>query len=272
MREVRKAIVLARGLGSRMRREDRAADLDAAQAAVAGTGVKAMIPIGRPFLDYVLSGLADAGLGEACLVIGPEHEVVRRRYDVEAPARRIRVSYAVQERPLGTADALLAAESFAAGDDFLVVNSDNYYPTGVLADLRRLPEPGTALFSRSALLARGNVEEERVRSFAVCAVSPDGYLEAIFEKPDAERLAAAGPDPWISMNCWRFSSAIFGPCRATPLSPRGEKELPRAVGEGVAAGALRLKVLFKREGVLDLSRRADVAAVAERLKGVEARP
>ena len=72
-------MILARGLGSRMRREDGAA-LDPAQASVADTGVKAMIPIGRPFLDYVLSGLADAGCDAVCLVIGPEHGVVRDYY------------------------------------------------------------------------------------------------------------------------------------------------------------------------------------------------
>ena len=37
-------------------------------ALMADTGVKALIPIGRPFLDYVLSALADAGL--APLVLG----------------------------------------------------------------------------------------------------------------------------------------------------------------------------------------------------------
>ena len=107
-----------------------------------------------------------------------------------------------------------------------------------------------------------------MRAYAICRVSTDGYLTAIVEKPDAAALAAAGPDPLVSMNCWRFSPAIYGPCRETPLSPRGEKELPRAVGEAVAAGAIRIRALRGEGGVLDLSRRADVAAVAERLRGV----
>ena len=83
------AVILARGLGTRMRREDAAAALGEDQAKVADTGVKAMIPIGRPFLDYVLSGLADAGLSEVCLVIGPEHGAVR---DTTAARRRRRGS------------------------------------------------------------------------------------------------------------------------------------------------------------------------------------
>ena len=50
-----KAVVLARGLGTRMRREDGRAALNPRQEEVAATGVKALIPLERPFLDYVLS-------------------------------------------------------------------------------------------------------------------------------------------------------------------------------------------------------------------------
>src|SRR5262245_54354599 len=75
---ITRAIILARGLGTRMRERAQAgAAVDAAQAEAADRGVKAMIPIGRPFLDYVLSALADAGYTDACLVIGPEHDAIR---------------------------------------------------------------------------------------------------------------------------------------------------------------------------------------------------
>ena len=266
----RKAVVLARGLGTRMRRPDEAVSLDPAQDAAASSGVKAMISFGRPFLDYVLSALADAGLKEACLVIGPEHGAVREHY-ANAPPRRLRVSFAIQEEPRGTADAVLAAEEFAAGEDFLVINSDNYYPVPALAALAGLSEPGLVLFERDALIAASNISAGRIASFAVCVVGADGYLEAILEKPDEEALAALGPDPPVSMNCWRFSSAIFDACRRVPLSRRGELELPMAVREAIAAG-MRFKVVRSREGVLDLSSRADVAAVAERLRGITADP
>ena len=72
-----KVVVLARGLGTRMRRNDGAAKVDGQQAAVADAGIKALIPIDRPFLDYVLSAAADAGYRHACLVIGPEQEAIR---------------------------------------------------------------------------------------------------------------------------------------------------------------------------------------------------
>ena len=48
---------------------------------------------------------------------------------------------------------------------------------------------------------------------------------------------------------------------------RGEFELPMAVNLGIARG-LRMKVSISHGGVLDLSRRSDIAAVASRLKDV----
>jgi glucose-1-phosphate thymidylyltransferase len=267
----RKAVILARGLGTRMRREDETASLDPVQAAAAASGVKAMISFGRPFLDYVLSALADAGLSEVCLVIGPEHGEVRDYYTKAAPPRRLRMAFAIQEKPRGTADAVLAAEEFAVGEDFLVINSDNYYPVPALAELAGLSEPGVALFERDSLIAASNIPADRIASFAVCVIGSDGYLEAIVEKPDDQTLAGLGPDPPVSMNCWRFTSAIFAACRRVPLSPRGELELPMAVREAMAQG-MRFKVIRSREGVLDLSRRADIVAVAESLQGITADP
>ncbi len=83
-----KAVILARGLGTRMQRADTAAALEGRQAAMARSGLKAMIPIGRPFLDYVLSVLAAAGYRRVCLVIGPEHATVREYYQAPGRARR----------------------------------------------------------------------------------------------------------------------------------------------------------------------------------------
>jgi glucose-1-phosphate thymidylyltransferase len=254
-----------------MRRDDGTARLDTAQEASAAAGVKAMISFGpATFLDYVLSALADAGVEDVCLVIGPEPSAVREHYTAVAP-RRVRVAFAVQREPRGTADAVLAAEEFAGGQGFLVINSDNLYPVSALAALADLNEPGVVLFDRGALVARGNIPAERIASFAVCRVSPDGYLEEILEKPDPVDVATLGPDPPVSMNCWRFAPSIFDACRRVSPSRRGELELPAAVGLAIHSG-VRFRAVRSSEGVLDLSSRSDVAAVSRRLEGVVANP
>ena len=161
-----RAVILARGLGTRMRRTDGAAALSDAQAAVADTGVKGLVPVGRPFLDYAISALADAGIRDVCLVVGPEHDALHERYG-SRQFSRVRIGFAVQAEPRGTADAVLAAERWTAGEPFLVVNSDNYYPVDAMRKLAALEEPGLVAFSREGLLNSEQISPSRVLSFAV---------------------------------------------------------------------------------------------------------
>jgi len=271
MNRSNKAVILARGLGTRMRKPDGMAAMDKDQMAVADSGLKAMIPIGRPFLDYTLSGLADAGYSEVCLVIGPEHQLVRDYYHENAP-KRTRIRFAIQGKPLGTADAVLAAKDLTGGELFLVINSDNYYPVEALRGLRELGEPGTALFDRDRLIAESNIPEDRVQKFAVAKIDQNGFLERIYEKPFEETIRALGTPLYVSMNCWVFSPAIFRACLSITPSARGELELTDAVQYAVDALNERYRVLTYRSPVLDLSSRSDIAAVAEKLRLVNAAP
>jgi glucose-1-phosphate thymidylyltransferase len=265
-----KAVILARGLGTRMRRAAAGARLDDAQARAADAGVKGMMPVGRPFLDYVLSALADAGFGEVCLVVSPGNSPIRDYYQGEGTPTRTRVAFAVQQDPLGTADAVAAAEEFAAGGEFLVVNSDNYYPVDALRAVAALDGPGLVGFERAALVARSNIDDERVSRYAVLEVGPDDCLADIVEKPDADRWSRTPADALISMNCWRLGPAIFDAVRRIAPSPRGEYELGDAVRDAIRHGE-RFRVVRVRAAVLDLSQRADVPAVASRLAGVQVR-
>ncbi len=260
-----------------MQRVDERASVDPAQAKAADAGLKAMIPFRRPFLDYVLSALADAGCDELCLVIGPEHDVVRVYYEREHPPHRVRLSFAIQAEARGTADAVLSAEGFTRNQPFLVLNADNYYPVDVLRRLVSLSGQGLPAFRRSTLQEQSNIDPERIRSYAMLTIDADGYLEDIIEKPDAETFArfnrpGAEHDVRVSMNCWRFTPSIFTACRRIEPSPRGELELPNAVRYAVRTLGERFTVIPVDAGVLDLSRREDIAAVERWLEGIDPHP
>lgn len=255
-----------------MRKPDESASLNREQLEVAGTGLKAMIPIGRPFLDYVLSALADAGFSSVCLIIGPEHQIIRDYYSLQSPPQRLRIEFAVQQQPLGTADAVLAAKDFAGEDCFLVINSDNYYPIPVLRGMRELGSAAIALFERDRLIAESNIPEDRVLKFALAKIGEDGYLDKILEKPSEDVVRRLGLPLYVSMNCWVFSPAIFAACRSIPVSARGELELTDAVQYAIDVMKERFKVLPSRGAVLDMSSRSDIAAVAEKLRGLNPNP
>lgn len=279
-----KLVVLARGLGTRMRRAEGNTVLEGRQAAVAATGVKAMIPIEvgngnasgtgsspRPFLDYVVSAAADAGFRRVCLVIGPEQEAIRSYYNGEVSAERLSFSFACQAEPRGTADAVAAAEAFAGDDPFVVINSDNYYPIEALRALREQSGCAVALFERDAMLTGSNVPAERIQKFAVAKIDVQGRLEQILEKPDEATVAALPKPLWVSMNCWRFGPSIFEACRAIKPSPRGEFEITDAVQYAVSTLGEPFQAVTIRSPVLDMTSRGDIAAVASFLAETEVR-
>ncbi len=258
-----KAVILARGLGSRMRKEAEGVELSDEQSKAAASGVKAMISVGRPFLDHVISALADAGFTEVCLVIGPEHGMIRDYYDDVAKSR-VTISYAVQEEPLGTANAVLAAEEFAGDDRVLVINSDNYYPAEALRLLADVPGSALVGFEREAMLTKSNIDPERIQAFALATADAEGNLAELVEKPDDETVARLGADAVLSMNCWLCGPAIFPAAKSIPMSARGEYEITDAVRAAIAAGD-PYRVVRANVGVLDMSNRGDIASVVDAL-------
>lgn len=266
MKPITKAVILARGLGTRMRAADPDAKLSEAQAKVAAQGAKGMIDVGRPFLDFVISALADAGVTDVCLIIGPEHDIFRDYYGT-MDTTRVRIHFGVQVEPLGTANAVAAAEEFSAGDPFIVVNSDNYYPAPALKALADGGGNGVAGFERDAMIAKSNIPADRLPAFAFLTVDEDGNMDRIVEKPSAEELAAH-PDAPISMNCWAFTADVFDACRAIPKSARGEYEIIDAAAWMIERG-MNFPVYSVAEGVLDMSNRNDINAVKEALANID---
>jgi len=247
--------------------------LSAEQAQAARAGLKALMPVGmpvgRPFLDFVLSALADAGVTAACVVVAGGPSPIRDRYERDMRLSRLQISFAGQTAPRGTADALLTTRRFAGGDPFLVLNADNYYPVEALRALCESPAPGAAAFDRDALVLLGNVPEERVREYAVLTEDAEGFLTDVVEKPSS--LLVPRSSFLISMNLWSFTTDIFRACEAVTPSSRGELELPEAVRLSVREHGARIRAVHLACGVHDLSRPSDVVAVTQRLRDVQVR-
>lgn len=239
-----------------MRAADESAVLTKEQTLVASQGIKALIPVadGKTMLELILENLADAGFVDLCLVIGPEHDTIRKFCSVND----LQVSFAVQQEPLGTSDAVLAAESFIGPDDlFLVVNSDNLYPVEGLRRLRNEACPALIGFERSSLIAKSNISEDRIAKFAAVEIDDERNLIRIVEKP--KDIAASS---YVSMNAWLFSPKIFDACKAIGPSERGEYEITAAVQYSIDVLGERFAVVTSNEGVLDLSSRADIESVS----------
>ncbi len=253
---IKKAVVLARGLGTRMRANTEQ-NLSKKQAKIAELGVKALMPISknRTFLDFVLQNLKRANFTDICLVIGDEHEILKKF------CRKNNLQFAIQKEPHGTADAVFSAKKFVQNDNFLVLNSDNLYPIEVLKRLQQFDNAGLIAFHRNGLISESNISEDKIKKFAIVDFDEKNNLRKVVEKPEYINENQV----YISMNAWVFTPKIFIACQKIEKSERGELELTKAVQYAIENLSETFKVETYNGGVLDLSSREDIAKVVEKL-------
>jgi len=79
--------------------------------------------MGRPLIFYTIENLRKAAVKEIIIVQGPKKEIER---EFKSYKFKNIIKYVVQEKPLGTGDALRRAKNFLK-DKFLVLNGDDYY-------------------------------------------------------------------------------------------------------------------------------------------------
>lgn len=110
---IEEAIVLAGGLGTRLR--DVVKDVP-----------KPMAPIrGKPFLGYLLEGLAGHGIRRAVLSVGYRNEAIIEHFGNKYNG--MEVAYAVEPSPLGTGGGIALALPLTQGEDVLVFNGDTHF-------------------------------------------------------------------------------------------------------------------------------------------------
>lgn len=114
-----KALILAGGLGTRLQE-------------VVPDRPKPMAPAaGKPFLEYLLASLRDQGFDDLVLCVGHRGDQVKE-YFGSGQCWGVRIAYAIEATPLGTAGALRNAREHVTGT-VLVLNGDSYLDLDLLA-------------------------------------------------------------------------------------------------------------------------------------------
>lgn len=210
------AVVLAGGLGTRMRRPDLP---------------KPLVPVGgRPMLARVLTGLARTGFRRTVVVVGHMGAMVQ---DVIGTTHDgMSLDYAVQAEALGTADAAACALGSLDGvEAALLTWTDILVPPAhyeVLAAAWRA-RPVAALTT----VIQGDPSVGALVDFGA-GLDMTGFIE----KP------AGVTRGWADGGVGVFEHAFFERFATVAPSPRGEKEvasaLRAALAEGVPVGVEKL--------------------------------
>ncbi|WP_266081595.1 sugar phosphate nucleotidyltransferase [Haladaptatus caseinilyticus] len=206
-----KAVILAAGEGSRLR-------------PLTNRRPKPMLPIGnKPLLESVVEAVSAAGVNEIILVVGYQRERIQNHFG-DGDRWNVDITYAVQEKQIGTGHALLQAEPFIESD-FITLNGDRHIESRVVEDLideRRETEQSCLAVTRV----------ETPNRFGV--VELDGQIVTdLIEKPNR----GATSSRQINAGVYAFGPEIFSAIRDT--ESYGEQELTTTLQTQSAIRPLR---------------------------------
>lgn len=115
--KIKEAIILAGGLGTRLR--ESVPDLPKCMAPVAG----------RPFLFYVINYLRSQGINSFIFSLGYKHEVIEEYLAKEFAT--LTYQTVIEQEPLGTGGAIQLALQKATTDHVIVTNGDTLYKANI---------------------------------------------------------------------------------------------------------------------------------------------
>ncbi len=161
---------------------------------------KPLLPIAnRPFLEHQLTWLAGHGVTDVVLSIGYRPDAFTGHF-ADGAVAGLRLSYAVEPEPLGTAGAIrFAAEFGGFTDRFLVCNGDVLTDLDVSALVRFHDGAGA-----EATIALTRVEDPS--AFGVVPTAPDGRVVGFVEKPSPGHA----PTNWINAGTYVLEASVLG--------------------------------------------------------------
>jgi glucose-1-phosphate thymidylyltransferase len=204
---------------------------------------KQLIPVAnRPVLLHVLDRLREAGVQEVAIIISRERGAAIREAVGDGSKMGLRVTYIIQDAPLGLAHCVSLAESFLGDEDFIMYLGDNIL-AGSIADLAdRFREERPA-----AQVVVTKVPDPQ--EYGVAEVNADGVVTRLVEKPSspASDLALIG--------IYFFTPQIHEAVRNIQPSWRGELEITDAiqwlVSNGLTVHASEFSGYWKDTGRID---------------------
>ncbi|WP_138515847.1 glucose-1-phosphate thymidylyltransferase RfbA [Limnobacter alexandrii] len=243
----RKGIVLAGGSGTRL------------YPVTKGVS-KQLLPVyDKPMIYYPLSVLMLAGIRDILIITTPEDQSAFQRLLGSGDDYGINLSYAIQQKPEGLAQAFIIGENFIGKDSVCLVLGDNiFYGRGFRPMLTEAADKTKG----ATIFGYGVKDPQR---FGVIEHDKTGKVISIEEKPTQPKsdLAITG--------LYFFDNNVIEIAKQVKPSDRGELEITSVIESYLKQDDLQVKQLGRGFAWLDTGTHESLLAAAHFVETIETR-
>jgi glucose-1-phosphate thymidylyltransferase len=239
-----KGVILAGGSGTRL-------------APLTLPTSKQLLPVyDKPMIFYPLSTLMLAGIREVLVVTTPHEQDQFKRLLLDGSQWGISITYAIQDKPEGLAQALLIGEKFIGDDSVALILGDNiFYGAGMGSALKAMSgRQGATVFA---------YEVNNPQEYGVIEFDEAGKAISIEEKPKVPRSNFVIPGLYF------YDNQAVALAKTLRPSTRGELEITDLHNLYLSNSQLNVEVLDSTKTWLDTGTIDSLHLAAEGVRKIE---
>lgn len=193
---------------------------------------KQLIPIyDKPMIYYPLSMLLLAGIKEILVITTPRDAKLYKELLGDGSRIGVTITYKVQDKPRGLADAFIIGEDFIGDDSVCLILGDNiFYGQSIVSVLQKASE-----IDDGAIIFGYPVKDPQ--EFGVVEFDENNNVTRIEEKPSVPKSKYAVPGLYF------YDNSVVEIAKNVKPSARGEIEITAVNNEYLNRGKLKVQLL-----------------------------
>ena len=224
---------------------------------------KQLLPVyDKPMIYYPLSVLMLAGIDDILIISTPEHTPLFEQLLGDGSSLGISLSYKIQDKPRGLADAFIQGETFIEDDNVCLILGDNIFYG---QDLTRVMNRAKNQIEKEGGSVIFGYQVKDPRAFGVVEFAQDKKVISLEEKPGKPKSNYAIPGLYF------YDNNVIEIAKTVEPSDRGEIEITTVNNHYLQESKLSVELLGRGMAWLDTGTPAGLLQAAEYVEAVQTR-